>query len=493
MQTKLIGRKDESLILENCYSSKTPEFIAIYGRRRVGKTFLIRQFFSAKKSCVFFNATGMQNGKLSEQIANFTDAIGDTFLYQGARLKAGKNWQETFKILTDNINAVAKTKKIVLFFDEFPWLATKNSRLMQTLEFFWNHHWSKTVQIKLVICGSSASWILKNIINNKGGLYNRVTKTIHLEPFNLADTKKFLLQNGIKLLDKQIVEIYAAIGGIPHYLEQVDKGSTAVRIIEKIAFTKNSFLLREFDNLYATLFGDAAIYIELVRKIASHRYGLEQEELANKIKTISSGGTLSDKLKTLEDAGIIASFKPYANQKKGVYYKVIDEYTNFYFHWIEPIKDTLLHKGLRQGYWDKIQISPSWYTWAGYAFEAICYKHLAQIGAALGLSPTAIPGTWKYTPKKNSQERGAQIDLLFDCDDNSIMICEIKYKTLPFKIDKVEATNLLNKLAVFKEKTKTKKQLLLAIVSANGISKSIYSEDLAVQAVALDDLFKSET
>lgn len=490
--TTIIGRKEELTVLDNCYTTKKPEFIAIYGRGRVGKTFLIRQFFASKKdkNNIFLNTTGMQNGKITEQIANFTDAIAEAFVYPGVKLSTPKNWHDTFNTLQNHIRETITAKKIILFFDEFPWMVTKNSRLLPTLEYFWNHHWSKDPRIKLIICGSSASWVLNNIINNKGGLYNRVTRVIHLEPFNLADTKKFLMDRSIKLTNKQIAEIYAAIGGIPHYLEQIDKGITSTQAIEKLAFSKNGFLLREFENLYATLFGNPDVYKDIVRKISEHRYGIGQEELANKVKKISSGGTLIEKLKNLEDAGIIANFKPYKHNRKGIYYKVIDEYTNFYFYWIEPIKETLLHKGLRTGYWDKLQISPAWYNWAGYAFEAICYKHLSQIAKALELSATAIPSTWRYIPKKSTKEHGAQIDLLFDCDNDSIMICEIKFKTQPFKLDKQEATHLLRKLEVFKARIKTKKQLLVAIIASNGMIQSIYSEDLISKVVTLDHLFK---
>ena len=199
MKNKIIGRKEEQLVLEQCYCANNPEFIAIYGRRRVGKTFLVRNKFSEKKDVIFVNVTGMQDGSLAEQIQNFTEAVADAFYHKGVKLEVEENWHKTFRMLTTNITEAPKKKKIVLFFDEFPWMTTQNSKLLQNLEYFWNQYWSRDSRIKLIICGSASGWILKNIINNKKGLYNRVTKTIHLEPFDLSETKQYLASKGNKV------------------------------------------------------------------------------------------------------------------------------------------------------------------------------------------------------------------------------------------------------------------------------------------------------
>jgi len=488
----IVGREPEQKILELAYLSANPEFIALYGRRRVGKTYLVRNYFNHKKDLIFFYVTGMKEGSLTEQITNFMEEMGETFLYQGARLEIRKNWRDTFKTLTDNIRAAPKNKKIVLFFDEFPWMVTKNSRLLQTLEYYWNHHWSRDARIKLIICGSSAGWILKKIINNKGGLYNRVTRTIHLEPYCLRKTKQYLDHAKIKLNHKQVVHLYMILGGIPYYLSQIEPGLSANQVIEKLAFNKDSFLLKEFKNLYATLFGTAGKHVELAKVISSHRYGIGQEELSSKVKDFPSGGRSVGWLEDLEQTGFIIRFKPFSRSKKGVYYKIIDEYSLFYFYWIETIKESLLERGMRKGYWESIQNSSAWHSWAGYAFEAICYKHIQQVSKALNISPTAVPYTWRHVSAKGSNDQGAQIDLLFDRDDDSITICEIKYTDKPFAIDKQYAEKLKQKIDVFKKITGTKKQIFLAMISANGIKKTMYSEEMVDGIVTLDDLFKEE-
>ncbi len=487
---ELKGRSEEQKMLEEFFLSKRAGFLALYGRRRVGKTFLIRSFFQ-KKSCIFFNSTGIHKESLKRQLLAFTKEISACF-FQGMELKERNSWIETFALLTDAIRQqVPKNKKVVLFFDEFPWMATPRAKLLQALDLYWNRYWSQDPRMKVIVCGSVASWIIRNIVKNKKGLHNRLTQTIRLDPMNLKDTKNLLHSMGIKLNHQHISQIYMVTGGIPFYLSHISSGLSASQVIERLAFTKNSLLLEEFDKLYSSLFENAHIYVEIVRAIARHRFGIHQENLFKQIK-ISKGGTIVRKLEELEEAGFIMSFKAYQHKKKGIHYKIIDEYTLFYFQWIEPIRDTLLKKGVRKGYWDKMMKSPSWASWAGYSFEAICYKHLHQISQAIDLSPTAIPVTWRYMPRKESKDRGAQIDLLFNRDDHAITICEIKYTNSPFVIDKEYAEILNKRIQIFKEKTKTNKQIFLGIISANGLKKNIYSEEMVDKVATLDDLFKKE-
>jgi uncharacterized protein len=486
---RITGRRQEINTLQHFLNSDRPEFLAVYGRRRIGKTFLIRSFFEEKvKDLIFFESVGLKKGTLSEQIGHFTEQIGKVF-YQGASLEVGKNWDKTFGTLTTAIESIKVKKKIVLFFDEFPWMATKNSRLIQNLDYYWNMHWSRDPRIKLIICGSSASWIIEKIVNNKGGLHNRLTGKIFLEPFGLYDMKRFLKNNGINLNNRQITEIYMTTGGVPYYLSKIKRGLSAAQNIEQLAFRKKSFFMDEFENLFSSLFDGSDHYVEVIRHISKFRYGVGQEQLFSLLDPSLRGKGGKTILKGLEDASFILSFKPHLHRKKGIYYRVIDEYTLFYLNWIEPLKDTLLKQSLAKGFWEKSYHSPSWYSWSGYAFEAICYKHISQISQALELSPTAIPNTWRYLPKKGMEEKGAQIDLLFDRDDGAITLCEIKYTSQPFAIDKTYAEKLKQKSAVFKERTRTDKQIFLAMISASGLQKTIYSEEMIDRVVTLEDLF----
>jgi len=384
----LTGRVAEQQVLETFYQSKRAEFLTLYGRRRIGKTFLIKHFF-AKKKGVFFHVTGIKDGNLTEQISRFVKSISDTF-YKGSEIKERLNWFDAFDALTDAIDKHAEeNKKIIIFLDEFPWMATHKSKLLQALDHFWNHYWSNDTRIKLVICGSSASWIINKIINNKGGLHNRVTKNILLKPFTLQEVKKFLSTQGVKLNNWQITQIYMVTGGVPFYLSSIEKGQSSAQAIEALAFTENAPLLKEFDNLFSSLFENEDPYIELLRIIAKHRYGIAQSDIAKQSKYFSQGGRIINKLKELKEAGFILGFKPHQHKKKGIYYRVIDEYTLFYFYWIEPIRDTLQETSLEKGYWQELQASAAWHSWSGYAFEAIVYKHLSHIRKKLGIPVTA--------------------------------------------------------------------------------------------------------
>lgn len=485
----ITARREEWTVLERLYRSSESEFLAIYGRRRVGKTILISTFCEAQEG-VFFNVSGTRKAPLTVQLSNFIERIGEVF-YNGVKLQDVKTWRAAFKVLTDAMKTVPQDKKIMIFFDEFPWMATKNSQLLQNVDYYWNQYWSRDPRIKLIICGSSASWIINKIIRNKGGLHNRVTREIHLEPFNLADTKEYLQSRGVKLNNKQITEIYMAMGGIPYYLRKIEKGMSASQIIESLAFNKKSFLLEEFNKLFEALFDDADIYIEIVRMIAQNRYGISQSDLVKKISGLTQGGEAKRKLTALEETGFIIRFKPYGNKRRGNFYRVTDEYTLFYFHWIEPIKDSLHIKALKPGYWEAIHNTPAWYSWSGLAFETVCYNHLTQISDALKLPATSIADCWRHTSVKGENDEGAQVDLLFDRQDDVITLCDIKYTKEPFIVDKSYAASIQRKISVFQKQTSTDKQIFMALISANGIKQTMYSEELISSVVTLDDLFRN--
>ncbi len=486
---RIIGRLTQKNLLEEAYNSEIAEFIAVYGRRRVGKTYLVKQLFENKhnEDMLFFSTTGIKDAPMKEQTKAFSRRIGDVFYREGAPITIQENWFDTFQMLTEEIHRCSQ-KKIILFLDEFPWMSTRGARLIRTLEYFWNQFWSSDSRIKLIVCGSASSWILNNIVNNKGGLYNRVTRSMLLSPFNLHDTKAYLTYKKVKLLDRDITDLYMVLGGIPFYLNKISSGLSVVQIIEELAFQKDSFLLREFSNLYATLFDAEGKHIELARAISKHRYGIGLDDLTDELD-LSRGGRITTWLKELEEAGFITSFTPYG-KAYGKFYKMTDEYSLFYFSWIEPIRQTLIEEQKKAGYWDQLQNSHGWYSWAGYSFEAVCYKHIGQIRTALSISPAALAYSWRHVPLRGTEERGAQIDLLFDRNDNSISLCEIKYTRKPYILDKSAADNLNRQVEVFKKYSKTKKNIFIYFVSAAGLKKTLYTEEYVSGVATLQDLFQ---
>lgn len=487
----LVGRKPEQLQLQKVFESKQSEFVAVYGRRRVGKTFLIRSFFQ-KKPCLFFQVSGIHQASLKLQLNEFKKQIEQTFYpsRKASQLQTPTNWIDALAMLMDAIQLVGGKRKVVLFFDEFPWMATRKSGLLQALDYYWNRFWVSNKQIKLVICGSAASWIIDNILNNKGGLHNRVTLRLRLEPFTLHETKLYLQQRDVKLNNQQILLLYLCIGGVPFYLSLVDKKLSAIQNINQLCFQKNAPLFNEFTNLFSSLFDQAEAHEQLIRLIGVKRQGLNRSEIEKMLHY--KGGRLTKRLKELEEAGFIISFTPFGKER-GTYYKLIDEYTLFYLTWIAPhTKSQLIHV-LTEKHWEQVAQTAAWKAWSGYTFEMVCYKHIHQISKALTIPAGAIATTWRYLPTKSRKnEEGAQIDLLFNRPDGIVQICEIKYCASPYKLDKEYAKALVKKVEIYQKITKTKKQIFVSMITSYYLQKTMYSEDLIASEVILEDLFEEK-
>jgi predicted AAA+ superfamily ATPase len=479
---RVIGRREEQKILDKVWKSKNAELAVVYGRRRVGKTFLIREFFSSEK--LYFECTGKKGATITEQLKNFAEAFSKTF-YEGIEMLPPQGWREALALLTKEIEK-RSSQKHLLFFDELPWLATKKSRFMQALDYFWNTYWSRMSNVKVILCGSAASWMLEHLLYAKGGLHNRISRIIQLQPFNLKEVKEYLAARKIRLSDKHLLDLYMVMGGIPYYLNSIEKGRSAEQNIQEICFKDNGILRTEFERLFQSLFDQAEVNLRLIREIARKREGISREELLSKVK-MTSGGTFNKRIQELRSAGFIQSFVPYRYKKKEQCFRILDEYSAFYLTWIDPLSE----KGFSQtNYWKTCLRSSKWASWAGYAFESLCFKHLAQIIRALDLD--SIPcevGNWRFIPQKKSKEEGVQIDLLLDRQDNAVTLCEIKHSASRYIIDKAYAKELHRKIDVFEQKTKTEKQLFLAFITPMGLKKNLWSEELVANEVTLRDLF----
>lgn len=365
-------------------------------------------------------------------------------------------------------------------------MATKRSGLLEALDFYWNRYWSMNSKIILIVCGSSASWLIKNIIYNEGGLHNRCTCEIKLDPFNLFETNAFLKSRGIKLKYTHVLDLYMALGGIPYYLKYVEKGLTASENIQKILFDEKAPLKDEFEKLFRSLFRESEVYIELVRLISSKKKGMSRSEIESVSNLSPGGGRLTERLDRLIKCGFIDSYLPW-NKERGEHYKLIDEFSLFYIYWIL----NAANKNFTQNHWLRQTLKPINHVWAGYAFEAVCYKHIEQIIKALHIKTAESTSTWRLMTHRK-EEDGTQIDMLIERSDDAINLCEIKYTDQPFAIDKSYATNLEKKIAIFKKATGTQKQIFLSFISANGIKATVYSEDMVTGIVTLNDLFSED-
>lgn len=476
---KIVGREEEIILLEEEFNSKGAGLIAVYGRRRVGKTFLIHNYFNDHLA---FELTGMYGASMKEQLQQFSKALQQA---TGATLslKPPENWVDAFHALEQYLNGKDNGKKWVVFLDEFPWLDSRKSGFLYAFEHFWNTWASRQSNMLVVICGSAASWMIRNIVNNKGGLHNRITQKMRLLPFNLAGTETYLKSRGVNLDRYQILQIYMALGGIPQYLKTVGKGDSATQVIEKACFSKNGLLTGEFNNLYGSLFEIADNHIKVIRALAGTTKGLTRQEII-KVCKLSSGGRTTLMLKELEESGFIKSVLPYNKITKDAIYRLIDEFSIFYLKFMDNNNSSDKHR------WAKLSAGSSYKIWSGMAFEAVCLKHVTQIKKGLGIEGIETEeSAWRYVPGKGKKERGAQIELLIDRKDRNINICEMKFYIDEYSIDKSYATELSQKLEVFQEKTKTKKTLFLTIIATYGIKDNGYSDKLVQKSLTMDTLF----
>jgi uncharacterized protein len=469
----IIGREYEKSKLAEIVESNQPAFVAVYGRRRVGKTFLIKEFFNNQFA---FYATGLANSNTKTQLLNFTILLNKSF---NSNYKTPKNWLYAFHFLQTELSKIEG--KRVVFLDELPWFDTKKSDFITGLEFFWNSWASTQPDIKLIVCGSAASWMIHSLIRNTGGLYNRVTHRMKIEPFSLYETEVFLKAKDIHFDRYQILNLYMTMGGIPHYLEQIKKGQSAVQNIEKICFEETGLLKSEFTFIFSSLFNNAEKHEQLLRKIYDLGTRATRDNLVKHFKLVSNGD-LSTKLNELEESGFLKSYTPFGVNSSKKIYVISDYYTLFYFKFIEKAsKDD-------DGTWINRINDPSVNAWAGLAFEQICWDHVKNIKKALGIEGVYTEtSTWYKAGDKETS--GAQVDLVIDRKDRVINLFEIKYSINPFEITKAYDLNLRNKVGTFKEVSKTRKAVFLTFITTFGLVQNEYARSIVQNELTMDDLF----
>jgi len=471
MESRITGRIKEQKYLQELYISGKSEFVAIYGRRRVGKTFLIRQLFENE---FVFDLAGLANSKTQNQLLNFNIAINHS---NNHVFELTENWLLAFEQLRMLIEKSQKKRKIV-FIDEIPWLDTPHSGFISALEHFWNGWACSRNDLMLIVCGSATSWMINKLINNHGGLHNRLTATIHLQPFTLSDTELFLKSQKIEYSRYQIAECYMTMGGIPYYLSKIKRGLSLAQNIDNLFFKRDAELQNEFKNLYASLFKDATDYVKIVEALSKKTKGLTRNEILEATK-LQSGGTFSEMIKNLESCGFIRRYSLPTKRKRDVFYQLLDAYTLFYFKYLEKFDEQDEH------FWTNATNSPQHNAWAGYAFEILALQHTNEIKRALGISgvQTAI-----FAWRSEQYDPAAQVDLVIDRKDGIVHLCEIKFSRTQFAINKDYEESLRNKIAAFQTETKTRKAVHLLMLTTFGLQKNKYFS-IAQKEVVLDDLF----
>ena len=471
----IIGRTKEKRELLSAYEADESEFVAVYGRRRVGKTYLVRQTFMGKMT---FSHSGQAKGTLAEQLYGWKSSLKDA----GMDVQAAPIcWLEAFDMLKDLIRKSPEKKKVI-FIDELPWLDTPRSKFVNALEFFWNGWASGRNDILLVVCGSATSWIIKKLFKNHGGLYNRVTRRIFLEPFTLHECELYMGSRGISLSRYDILEGYMIMGGIPFYWSFIERGKSLAQNIDELFFSKHGKLRNEFNELYHSLFRHPEFHIMVIRTLGDSKGGMNREELISKCN-LKSSGTVSTVLEELENCGFVSNTPSYGLKNQGVY-RLIDNYTLFY------IKFIIADESNDEAFWTHNYLSPLHNAWVGVAFERVCFQHIRQIKQALGISGvTTNVYSWRIGPSGKDANDGAQIDMLIDRADNMVNICEMKFSKKEYVVSLNDSLSIANKAERFSLHIKRKKTINITMVTVSGVAKTAHWNDIH-SIVTANDLFK---
>ena len=472
MSRTIVGRAYEQQVLTDSLASQRSELLAIYGRRRIGKTYLIREFFDNK---ITFSFTGLSTGKRADQIKNFIlklNEVTNNFKDQ----KQPTDWLEAFSYLKTFLKRIKESKKKkVIFIDEFPWVDSHKSGFLSAFENFWNDYCTTRNDLLVVVCGSAASYMVKKIINNSKGLSKRITQTIKLKPFNLQETQAFFKYKRIPMEEYEILKIYMVLGGVAEYLEHVKAGESAVITIDRLCFQHGAYLEDEYDEVFKSLFNENSFHQKIVNTLAKNKKeGISRDEILKELK-ISSGGRFSDSLDELILSGFVLKYDGYKNDIKTTLYRIYDEFCLFYLQFMRP------YKGSK---WIQIFQKQEYKSWCGYAFETICLKHYKEVKKALKCNQIESKNYSWHNPK-------AQVDLVIDRNDDVVNLCEIKFYNNEFSLDSNYLQGLRTRENQFRASTKTKKGINTVMITTWGVKSNQYSLAIVTNNLTMKCLFES--
>ena len=481
---KFVARKEELLTLKTEFSKKESSFIAIYGRRRIGKTELINHFLSQQDG-VLFSVTGAYDVGLKAHLANFSNKLALVF---GCTEEKFTSWDKAFWALQNELrnSQLPEGGKISIFIDELPWLAEmKDNGFKGALSLFWNDFASKRDDIFLVVCGSATAWIIRHIIDDYGSLSNRITTQIHLDVFTLSESKIFLEQQGHKgLSHKTVVDYYMVLGGVAHYLTLLNKDLSFVQNINRLFFAKNGILRTEYNRLFRSLFKNHQVHEKIVDSLSIGWSGQSLAELGKR-KGLTKGAALSNALKELEASNLLVKRYRYGQKKRDVLYSIRDPFIYFYNKWIKSVSQ--LDFISNPNYFLAVYKSQSYKSWCGFAFENIAHQHILAIKKALGIAGVITKN--HYWRANNTVSKGAQIDILLERADDVINIIECKYHNTPFTINKRYAAELENKETIFIENTGFNGSVQIVMLSSAGLKENAYSQSILSRSLDLGIFF----
>lgn len=470
----MIGRIKETKELAEALASEQSEFVAIYGRRRIGKTFLVNETVGAQYS---FQHSGVENAGLREQLDYFRQSLS---LYGNFRCPRLANWREAFFELEKMLQKSTEARKIV-FLDEVPWMDTPKSGFLAAFEHFWNGWASLRKDILLIICGSATSWMVNEVLYNRGGLHNRVTRPIPMGPFSLKECEEYAAWKRLPFDRLQIAECYMALGGVAYYWSQLSSEMSVAQNIDRLFFAKDAKLSSEFHRMFSSLFRKSKVHVDVVTHLATRRQGMTLAEL--KERTGVAGGAMSKVLGELRECGFIRANPCLGKKKKDAIYQLIDNFTLFHFKFLQDRPADEEH------FWELSYEKPAVNAWRGLSFERLCFWHIPQIKAALGISGIlASVYSWR---KKSVDSLGedAQIDMVIDRSDRILNVCEMKFSSAEYAMTKEEHDKLERRIELFREATATKKGIMPTLITTCAMKQTANSGIIRA-VVTLDDLFR---
>ena len=477
----IIGRKEEQKQLWSLYGSGKPEFLAVYGRRRVGKTFLIRETLRDKITFCHTGLSVYEDEKpvtTEDQLKHFYHSL----LIQGSDANhSPKDWMEAIYMLEELLERLDDGDRQVVFIDELPWLDTDGSRIIMAIDAFWNGWAAGRDNLMLIVCGSAASWMLNNVVKEKGGLFDRLTDDMKISPFNLHDTEEFLLSKGVEMNRYDLIQAYMTVGGIPYYLNFFRKGLSLAQNVDALFFDAKAKLKLEFSKLFISLFRYPENYLRVIRFLFTKRCGYTRDEIARHLG-IEPGGTFSSILEALEESDFIRCYRPFDAAPYEKLYRLIDPFCLTWLYWKEKeaITDTK--------FWQHNINSGVLHQWGGMAFEEACFLHVEQIKQALGISAVQSEAS-PFTLRGTAEHDGLQCDLIILRADRIVNLCEMKYSINEYSIDKAYDRTLRSRMESVRQKLKKSQTLHLTFVTTFGLKQNLYSGCVQSE-VTLDSLFE---
>ena len=470
----IIGRESEIKRLKAAVESAKPEFVALYGRRRVGKTFLINQMF---KNQFAFKMTGVIEGKLRDQFTAFADAMCD---YGFDMPEQPKGWMQAFIMLKHALKQkVESGEQCVIFIDELPALDAEGSNVSGAVGYFWNSWASQYDNIIFIICGSATSWMITNVIDSKGGLHDRITVEMPIHPFTLKEVESYLESRHFVWNRQMILQAYMVFGGIPYYLSLLDPEESLVQNVDRLFFSQDMQMRREFRRLFNTLYKNPDKYIDIIRTLGKSRRGMTREELAKELKS-ANNGHLGKRLEDLVQCDLIRKnvVREKEIKRKDAIYQLCDFFSLFYLTFIDRAE-------VEQQYWAHHINTPEINSWMGLTYERICLAHIQQIKHALRIDAIS---TLSYSWRSKIAKPAVQIDIIIERADRIVNVCEVKYSHGEYELKEDEYGKICKRSNAFIQETGLRHAPWITMITTAGVAQGKYTGMIQSQ-VKLDDLF----